>query len=578
MKKLEKLGKYEIRRVIGEGAMGIVYEAFDPLIERAVAIKTILKSTIDKHDAEEIFSRFRREARAAGRLSHPKIVAIYEYGEVDEMAFIVMELIHGKELKEYFDRDNKFSIGVCLNIVMQLLDALDYSHARGVVHRDIKPANIMITDEGQIKIADFGIAKIDTSRLTQTGVVMGTPSYMPPEQFLGLEVDHRADIYAVGVILYQFLTGQRPFSGSIISIMHQAVHQDASPPSKVNPAVSELFDNVVQKAMAKRPEARYQSAAEFMEALKAAAQTSGIAASSGGGPEENIVLADTENSGGTRREDEISFWRSITNSHMPSDFTRYLEAFPDGEFAELANLRLNSIEKTTSQAKAQEEQEKLNQEARERAALASLKQREALEKEAMERAQAKTRELAEAESRRKKKAVEKERLARRIAELKIEAEAARVAEEARRKKDAIEKQRRAKELFDIMSNRSRRLAEIITEREAIAKADQRMKMEAKRKLEESLHKKNAGMSFLSKNESAVGMQAATADKCIQHQAELSSVNNELTGAIVKAEAAEMLRRKAEARIAQAQKLNRPLIIAVGAILLALLIGAWVVWF
>jgi serine/threonine-protein kinase len=151
MAELKKLGKYEIRRELGRGAMGVVYEAFDPLIERAVAIKTILKSSVDKSEMDEAFNRFRREARAAGRLSHPKIVSIYEYGEDDAMAFIVMELIRGRELKEYFDHEERFSIKDGIRIVLQLLDALDYSHAHGVVHRDIKPANIMITADGKIK-------------------------------------------------------------------------------------------------------------------------------------------------------------------------------------------------------------------------------------------------------------------------------------------------------------------------------------------------------------------------------------------------------------------------------------------
>ena len=270
MSQLTRLGKYEIKRELGRGAMGVVYEAIDPLIQRTVAIKTILKSSVDKSEEQEAFKRLRHEAQAVGRLAHPKIVAIYEYGEDAEKAFIVMELIRGKELKEYFDREERFGIKDGIRIVWQLLDALGYSHSRGVVHRDIKPANILVSENGQIKVADFGIAKIESTNLTQVGMVLGTPAYMSPEQFIGLEVDHRTDLYSAGVILYQFLTGDRPFTGSVISIMHKAASQEAAPPSQINPEVSKALDKVIKKALAKRADDRFQTAAEFMEALKAA--------------------------------------------------------------------------------------------------------------------------------------------------------------------------------------------------------------------------------------------------------------------------------------------------------------------
>ncbi len=279
---LKKLGKYEIRRELGRGAMGIVYEGFDPFIERTVAIKSVLKSTIDKSEAEEILSRFRREAQAAGRLTHPNIVSVYEYGEDGEVAFIAMEFIVGTELKEYFYRATRFPINDIAKIMIQLLDALEYSHGRGVVHRDIKPSNILITKDGQVKIADFGIAKIESSELTQIGTVLGTPSYMSPEQFMGLSADRRSDIYSAGVILYQFLTGERPFTGSNMTvIMHKVLNQTPPLRSKLNPDSPDLPDalyKVVEKAMAKRPEDRFQTAAEFMKDLKIAVESPAVAA------------------------------------------------------------------------------------------------------------------------------------------------------------------------------------------------------------------------------------------------------------------------------------------------------------
>jgi serine/threonine protein kinase len=251
--------------------MGVVYEGFDPIIERAVAIKTIQKSLIDQSEVDEVLARFRREAQAAGRLTHPNIVSVYEYGEEGDVAFIAMELLAGKEIKEYFEKARRFQLSECASIMFQLLRALEYSHSHGVVHRDIKPSNILITEDGQIKIADFGIARIESSDLTQVGTVLGTPSYMSPEQFTGRTADRRSDIYSAGVILYQLLTGERPFTGSnMTTIMHKVMYQAPVPPGKLNPLVSKAIDVVVKKAMAKSREDRFQTAADFMAALEKA--------------------------------------------------------------------------------------------------------------------------------------------------------------------------------------------------------------------------------------------------------------------------------------------------------------------
>jgi serine/threonine protein kinase len=268
---LSKLGKYEIRRELGKGAMGVVYEGFDPFIERTVAIKTIRKSLIDPAEAVEALGRFRREAQAAGRLTHPSIVAVYEYGEDGDIAFIAMEFVVGRELKTFFGKGERFPLADALHIMLQLLDALAYSHECGVVHRDIKPSNIVITGKNQVKVVDFGIARIESSDLTQVGMILGTPAYMSPEQFKGATADSRSDIYSSGVIFYHMLTGERPFvANNPSALMHKVLSEEPRPPSEFDPGISKALEAVVRKAMAKLPEDRFQTAAEFREALLAA--------------------------------------------------------------------------------------------------------------------------------------------------------------------------------------------------------------------------------------------------------------------------------------------------------------------
>ena len=264
-----KLGKYQIKRELGSGAMGVVYEAFDPLIERTVALKTIRKSLIDQSENQEFVLRFKREAQAAGRLTHPNIVSVYDYSEDQELAFIAMEFVQGKTLKDYFDENIRFEIKDVIHIVSQLLDALAYSHKQGVIHRDIKPANIILMADKSIKVADFGIARIESSQLTQTGAVLGTAQYMSPEQFEGHAIDNRSDLFSVGVVLYQLLTGEKPFDGaSTTTIMYKVLTAEPPLPSKLNIHISSNLDAVVKKALAKRPDDRFQSGAEFVNALK----------------------------------------------------------------------------------------------------------------------------------------------------------------------------------------------------------------------------------------------------------------------------------------------------------------------
>jgi serine/threonine-protein kinase len=267
----EKIGKYQIESVLGKGAMGVVYQAYDPEIQQSVAIKTIQKELLDpeEKDTQARLERFKQEVIAGRRLKHPNIVAIYEYGRDQDNCYIVMELVRGKQLKDYFGEGHPFSLGEIIEIMLQLLDALDYAHRHGVIHRDIKPGNIMLTESGQVQVTDFGIAKLDDSSLTKTGMVLGTPSYMAPEQCLGQHVDARTDIFSAGVVLYQLLTGEKPFSGdSPLTTMHQVLNAPPVRPSQLNVHIPTALDGIVLKALAKRPDERFQSAREFAEALR----------------------------------------------------------------------------------------------------------------------------------------------------------------------------------------------------------------------------------------------------------------------------------------------------------------------
>jgi len=269
---MDKLGKYEVRGMLGRGAMGVVYEAWDPLIKRSVALKVIRADQLQGDAADGVLARFRREAEAAGRLNHPNIVAIYDFAEDAGTWFIAMELVKGRELKQAFEASERFRLPDVVRIMEQILAALDYSHRQGVVHRDIKPANIFLLPDGTAKVADFGIAHLESSNLTQVGTTIGTPSYMSPEQIMGLPVDGRSDIFSAGVILYQFLTGERPFAGSSNTTMQKVLKQDPLPPSELNLQLPPAMDAVVRKALAKKADERFQSAREFADALRAAAQ------------------------------------------------------------------------------------------------------------------------------------------------------------------------------------------------------------------------------------------------------------------------------------------------------------------
>lgn len=268
---MEQLGRYRIEKVLGRGAMGTVYRAYDPKIDRIVAIKTITIQGVSASEQEEYRERFLREAKAAGKLSHPGVVTIHDVGEQDggQAPYIVMEYIEGTTLDGLMADTVPKPISVTLDLMKQVAVALDYAHSQGIVHRDIKPANIIITPEGRAKITDFGIAKLAVHQLTMPGEALGTPSYMSPEQIAGGYVDGRSDLFSLGIILYSMLSGQKPFPGeNATSVMFSITYKEPLPVSQLNPALDPQFDHVMQRALAKSPGDRYQSAREFAEDLE----------------------------------------------------------------------------------------------------------------------------------------------------------------------------------------------------------------------------------------------------------------------------------------------------------------------
>src|ERR1700740_3124728 len=271
MDTITKAGRYEISGELGRGAMGVVYKAIDPVIGRPVAVKTIRLSeegTGLKHD--ELLARFQTEARAAGLLTHPNIVVVFDAGEEDGLYYITMELVEGKSLQAQLDGGHAFSLPSTVRIMEQTCTALQFPHARNIVHRDIKPANLMLTADDTVKVTDFGTAKIlQFGTVQQTTHVMGTPSSMSPEQVKGRPVDGRTDIFSLGVMLYEMITGEKPFPGqSITTVIYKIVNEEPVPPRQLNPSIHPGISAAVMRALAKEPEDRYQSCREMLEDLR----------------------------------------------------------------------------------------------------------------------------------------------------------------------------------------------------------------------------------------------------------------------------------------------------------------------
>ena len=267
------LGRYEILAELGKGAMGVVYRARDPMLNRVVAIKTVNMS-LDPSEMAEYEARFYQEAKAAGGLNHPNIVTVHDIGKTSNVAFMAMEFLEGHELRTMMSSGQPLAPGRAVEIAAQVADGLAFAHQHGVVHRDVKPANIMILQNGTAKITDFGIARMRTAVVkTQAGVVLGSPRYMSPEQVAGKRAEPRSDVFSLGVILYEMLTGKPPFTGDdVTSIMFQILNLVPPPPSTVNPAIPAVLDFIVAKALAKPAADRYTDASEFARDLHESAQ------------------------------------------------------------------------------------------------------------------------------------------------------------------------------------------------------------------------------------------------------------------------------------------------------------------
>lgn len=362
---LKKLGRYDLISVLGKGAMGLVYEGRDPNLDRRVAIKTIKVENLSEEAAAEYEVRFRTEARSAARLQHPHIVSVYDSDRDGDIAFLVMEFVDGDDLKHHLDRGDLYTLEQTLGIMGDLLSALDYAHRQSIVHRDIKPANLLIETSGRVKLTDFGVARIqDSGEATRTqGSMVGTLKYMSPEQVQGRPIDARADLFAAGIVLYQLLTGKRPFDGDTdFSTIQQIVGHTPASPSSFNPKLPAAIDAVVAKALAKSRDQRYASAQDFLAALQAAAReaadTKVLPPALPPGPGTNSTWTSTLLAGealvdlqsGTSanisvvtQELELVYWKEIKESMDVEDIQGFLTRFPSGIYADLARRRLKKM-------------------------------------------------------------------------------------------------------------------------------------------------------------------------------------------------------------------------------------------
>ena len=346
MSDITQLGRYKVNGVLGQGAMGLVYDGLDPSLNRRVAIKTILTKKLDVEAARMVAVRFEREVRAVARLNHPNIIQVYDFGAEGDLAYIVMEFVEGKELKSYFDEAERFDLQSIFRLMAELLDALECAHEAGIVHRDIKPANVMVAAGGRAKLADFGVARVNEpegsqAEATRVGAMVGTPAYMSPEQTRGQKVDRRTDIFSAGILFYELLTGKKLFTGTQWGLAKAIIEDDPVWPSTIVQVPAE-FDRVVARALAKDPADRYQSARKFAEALQRVLQ--GKAPEEPGEPLPPPFAAKVAAAASAAdNEAEAEFWEGVKDSDDPDDLELYLEQFPHGKVAAEARVKVAQL-------------------------------------------------------------------------------------------------------------------------------------------------------------------------------------------------------------------------------------------
>jgi tRNA A-37 threonylcarbamoyl transferase component Bud32 len=594
------LGRYQLVRVLGRGAMGVVYEGLDPKLNRQVAVKTILKSQmLDQQLAAEYSARFIREAQAVARLNHPNIVTVFDFGNEAEVAYLVMEFIRGKELKTYLDAKHLFGIAETVGIVCDLLEALDYAHNNGIIHRDIKPANVMLDGGGRVKLTDFGVARLSDSagqEGTRAGTMVGTPSYMSPEQIKGMPVGAGADLFATGVLLYQCLSLQKPFIGnSEWDIWQKIVNEDPPPLATYRAMVPAALERTVLRALAKDPKDRHPSARALIAELKAAVAgatfdadatrlVGGRSAAPGGDQTGSVAPTRAGTQGGTghhaaetgtnaglqqtlptqSHEIELEFWRSIKDSGDAEEFQLYLERFPSGSYSDLARRKMSKLVTGASMVRA--DQSGIDKSvAADASGARRLEELRAEESQAQARAQA----LAEQERMAEEAAARLENeLAeqRRIDEAREQAEEARLEEEARAEQEALQKaileaQRKAADEAEKEARRkaareaekvARRAAAEVAEKEAQRVAAEAAQKEAERKAAEAAEKEAQRKAAEAAEKEAQRKAAEAVEKEAQRKA-AEAAQKEAQRKAAEAAEKEAQRKAAEAAQKEAQR-------------------------